>query len=156
MDLSEISGSGLTGPTRLVTRSKDIKLEQFTQGLEVDTERGDVQLTPASPVPSIEARSGQGRIELVLPAKASFDLHATAERGEAVNDYGSVLQRETEGRANTLKGKVGEGPSIRLTANRGSVAVRKEGVEASDVPDAARPPRVPKPPRPPSEPEIKM
>lgn len=157
MDLSEISGSGLTGPTRLVTRSKDIKLEQFTQGLEVDTERGDVQLSPASPVPSIEARSGQGRIELVLPAKASFDLQATAERGEAVNDYGSVIQKETEGRSNTLKGKVGDGPSIRLTANRGSVSVRKEGTLSSDIPDAPpRPSRPPKMPRPPSEPEIKM
>src|SRR5262249_44792764 len=76
MDLSAITGSGLTVPVRLVTRSRDIKLEQFTQGLEVDTERGDVQLQPATPVPAIDARSGMGRIELVLPDKATFDLHA--------------------------------------------------------------------------------
>jgi hypothetical protein len=159
MDRSELTGSGLTGPMRLVTRSRDVKLEQFTQSLELETERGDVQLQPAMPVASIDARSGVGRIELVLPEKASFDLQATAEHGEAVNDYGSALQRESEGRTNTLKGKVGNGPSIRLTANRGSVAVRREGAMPSDIPPIPPPDgKVPKPPRAPQPPppEIKM
>jgi hypothetical protein len=138
------------------TRSRDIKLDQFTEGLEVDTERGDVQLQPATPVPAIEARSGMGRIELVLPDKAAFDLHATAERGEAVNDYGSAIRLETEGRTNTLTGKVGNGPAIKLTANHGSVSVRKEGNPPSELPEPPRPPRPPKaPPRPPDG-EIKM
>lgn len=154
MDLSEISGSGLTGPVRLVTRSRDIKLEQFTAGLEVDTERGDVQLQPSSPVSSIEARSGMGRIELVLPERAAFDLNAIAERGEAVNDYGASLRKETEGRTNSLRGKVGDGPSIRLTANHGSVSVRKEGTMPSEIPPPPKPGRAPRPPKLPSE--IKM
>ena len=34
MDLAGVTGSGLTGPMRLVTRSRDIKLEQFTQSLK--------------------------------------------------------------------------------------------------------------------------
>jgi hypothetical protein len=155
MDLSEITGSGITGPIRLVTHSRDIKLEQFTQSIEVETERGDVQLQPATPTPAIDARSGMGRIELVLPEKASFDLEATAERGEAINDFGSALQKQTEGRTNVLKGRVGDGPSIRLTANRGSVAVRREGAPSSDMPPlpgkTPKPPRFPKPPE-----EIKM
>lgn len=155
MDLTEISGSGITGPVRLVTRSRDIKLEQFTQGLELDTERGDVQLQPASPVSAIEARSGMGRIELVLPEKAVFDLLATAERGEAVNDYGAALLKETEGRTTTLKGRVGDGPAIRLTANHGSVSVRREGTAPSEIPPPPKPGRPPRAPQPPDA-EIKM
>ena len=154
MDLQEITGSGLTGPVRVVTRSRDIKLEQFTQGLEIDTDRGDVQLQPASPVPAIDARSGMGRIELVLPEKAAFDLLAVAERGEVVNDYGSALQSEREGRVNSLKGKVGDGPSIRLKANHGSVSVRREGAAPSEIPPPPKPGRPPRPPKPDSE--IKM
>jgi hypothetical protein len=155
MDLGQITGSGITGPTRLVTNSRDIKLEQFTQSLEVETQHGDVQLQPASPVSAIDARSGVGRIELILPEKASFDLQATAERGEAVNDYGAAIQRETEGRTSTLKGRVGDGPTIRLTASRGSVAVRREGSEPSEIPPPAG--KMPKPPMPPKVPsEIKM
>jgi hypothetical protein len=121
----------------------------------VETERGDLQLQPASPVSAIDARSGMGRIELVLPEKAKFDLQATAERGEAVNDFGDAIQKETEGRMSTLKGRVGDGPTIRLTANRGSVTVRREGTEPSEIPPP--PGKIPKPPRvPPPPSEIKM
>jgi DUF4097 and DUF4098 domain-containing protein YvlB len=153
MDLREITGSGLTGPVRVVTRSRDIKLEQFTQGLEIDTDRGDVELQPSSPVSAIEARSGNGRIDLVLPDKSAFDLVAVAERGEAVNDYGSSLRLETEGRTNSLLGKVGDGPAIRLKANHGSVSVRREGSLPSEIPPPPKPGRAPRPPK---EPEVKM
>ena len=157
MDRSELTGSGITGPMRLVTRSRDVKLEQFTQALELETERGDVQLQPSMPVSPIEARSGVGRIELLLPDKASFDLQATAEHGEAINDYGSAIRKETEGRTNTLTGKVGDGASIRLTANRGSVSVRREGTMPSEIPAPPPPGKLPKTPRPPQPPsEIKM
>ena len=157
MDLSEVTGSGVVGPISLRTNSRDVKLESFTNGLEIETQRGDVQLQPSNPMSAIDARSGSGRIDLVLPDKAHFDLLATAERGEATNDYGDAIQRETEGRTNTLKGRVGDGPMIRLTANRGSVSVRKEGADSSLPPMPPPPgktPKVPQPPKPGDE--IKM
>jgi hypothetical protein len=156
MDRSEVTGNGVTGPVRLVTRSRDVKLEGFTQSLELETEHGDVELTPAYPVPSIQARSGYGRVDLILPPKASFDLQATAERGEAVNDFGPPIEKEVSGRTATLKGRVGDGPSIRITANRGSVSVRKEGTQPSDAADEpdAKPSKAPLPPKPPAE--VKM
>jgi hypothetical protein len=155
MNRSEVAANGVTGPMRLVTRSRDIRLEGFTQSLELETERGDVQLQPAMPVSSIEARSGFGRIELVLPEKAHFDLQATAERGEVVNDFGPQISKEVEGRTSTLKGRVGDGPNIRITANRGSVSVRKEGTMPSEIPPPpGRMPKAPLPPKPPAE--IKM
>jgi DUF4097 and DUF4098 domain-containing protein YvlB len=156
MDRSEVTGTGLTGPVRLVTRSHDIRLADFTQSLDLQTEHGDVQLQPSAPLPAIQARSGFGKIELVLPEKASFDLQATAERGEATNDFGPPIQKEVEGRTVTLKGKVGSGASIRITANRGSVEVRKEGQAPGEDEDepAPKPPKPPRPPAPP--PEVKM
>jgi hypothetical protein len=149
MDLGELTGSDVTGPVHLITGSRDIKLEQFTQSLELETQRGDIQLQPSLPMPSIEARSGIGRIELVVPEKATFDLQATAERGEAVNDFGPQIQREVEGRTATLKGRVGDGPTVRLTANRGSVSVRKEGTAPSEIPPppTGKTPKMPKLPR---------
>jgi len=153
MDMGQITASGLVGPVRVVARSRDIKLDQFTQSLQLETDRGDVELQPGKlPLPSIEARSGCCRVDLVLPDKSTFDLEATAERGDVVNDYGPQIQREPEGRAATLKGKVGDGPTIRLTANRGSVSVRKEGTAPSEVPPVPppdRPGKTPKPPKPP-------
>ena len=128
MDMGEFTATDIVGPVRLVSQSRDIKIEQFTQSLELETQRGDIELQPGRlPLSSIEAHSGTGRIDLVLPEKAAFQLQATAERGEAVNDFGPQIQKEVEGRTATLKGKVGDGPSIHLTASRGSVSVRKEG-----------------------------
>ena len=154
MDLGQCTASGLVGPVRLVTKSHDIKLERFTESLELDTDRGDIELKPVSPLPSIEARSGNGRIALVLPAKAAFELVATAERGEATNDFGPPIEKDTEGRTATLKGKIGDGPSIRVIANRGSVSVRKQGTEPSDIPPVPEPPA--KPPKPPKGKEVAL
>jgi hypothetical protein len=141
MDLGELSGEGVVGPMRVVTRSRDVKLEQFTHSLEVETERGDILLRPSIPVPPIEVRSGMGKIDLILPEKATFDLLATAERGEAYNGFGAPINQNREGRTATLKGKVGEGPSIRLTANKGSVSVRKQDSSLpSEAPEGAEAP----------------
>ena len=84
MDLGEFNARDITGPMRLVTSRRDIKINQATQSLEVETQTGDIELTPGRvPLPTIQARSGSGRIELLLPDKASFQLEATADRGDA-------------------------------------------------------------------------
>jgi len=145
MDMGGFTARDIVGPVRLVSQARDIDIEQFTQSLELETQQGDIKLQPARlPLYSIEAHSGTGRIDLVLPEKAAFQLQATAERGDAVNDFGPQIQKEVEGRTATLKGKVGDGPTIRLTASRGSVSVRKEGTLPSDPAPPAKPPKAPK------------
>ncbi len=146
MDRGEFSGSGLVGPVKLVTSARDIKMQKFTQSLELETEHGDVELQPGSPMPSIEARSGFGNVVLILPERASFRLDGTADRGDAVNDYGAPLVQEHQGHSATIRGNVGDGPAVHLSARRGSIQVRKEGSEpAGDIVPPA-PPKVPKPP----------
>jgi DUF4097 and DUF4098 domain-containing protein YvlB len=149
MDLGQFTGVGLVGPTRLVTRSRDIKVAQFTNTLNIDVEHGNVEITPSLPLQGIEARSGYGNIELALPEKASFQLNATATRGDATNDFGAAIHKETDGQTNILKANVGNGPTVRLTADRGSVEVTKAG----DVPNPPEAP--PKPPAPKSPKDIK-
>ena len=166
MDLGEFTANDVVGPIRLVTKARDIKLEQFTQSVELDTDRGDIEITPGKlPLGQIEARSGSGKIELLLPDKAAFQLDATAERGDAVNDFGGSIDKQTEGRTTTLRGKVGDGPSIKITTNRGWISVRKEGTLPSEVlpngpgdhsPRAPNPPRTPRAPRDLRDSEIKM
>ena len=110
-------------------------------------------------MPSIEARSTSGRIELILPDKAAFHLEATAEHGDATNDYGPAIQKEVDGRTAVLKGSVGAGPTVHLTVSRGSVEVRKEGTEPSDTMAPPPPPNAPPPPKVPKNPkdtEVKM
>jgi DUF4097 and DUF4098 domain-containing protein YvlB len=136
MDLSQFQATDIVGPVRLVTGSRDVKVEQFTVSMDLQTERGDVELDPGrAPMPSIDARSDNGKIDLVLPPKASFALQATAETGDAVNDFGPPIQKDVHGRTATLTGRVGDGPTIRLMTNRGWISVRKEGSPAPVAPD---------------------
>ncbi len=153
MDMGEFTANGLVGPVRLITHSRDIKIGRFSQTMTVETEHGNIELDPGMPVPAIDARSGAGNIELTLPEKAAFQLTATAERGDATNDFGEQIQKESFGRSATLKGKVGEGPSIRLIASHGEVEVRKgdESVRPPDTPAAPAPPASPAAPKAPAK-----
>jgi hypothetical protein len=147
MDRGSLTATGVTGPTRFVTRSRDIKFEQFTQGLTLETERGDIVLHPGKlPLGTVEARTGGGRIDLTLPGGATFQLEATAERGDAENGYGPPIQRESEGHRTVLRGKAGDGPTINLTANHGSISVHKEGGGTNDaaVSEGEKTPKLPK------------
>jgi hypothetical protein len=133
---------------RLVTRSRDIRIEDFTNALELETERGDIELhAERVPVGKIEAHSRSGNIDLELPAKARFELKASTSRGEARNDFGPAIQLVTDGRSASLHGTVGQGPSIVLSTDRGSVTVRKSG-DGADAPVVA-PAAPPVPPAPP-------
>jgi DUF4097 and DUF4098 domain-containing protein YvlB len=126
MDLGELTATNLIGPVRMVTKSKDIHIEDFTQSIELETERGDIDLKPGKlPLAKIDARSRSGNIELELPDSAKFEIRATTSRGEAQNEYGAPLEAATEGVGGTVKGKVGNGPVITITTDRGAVTVKK-------------------------------
>src|SRR5260370_35578154 len=90
MDLASLSGVTMVGPITITTKSKDVKLEEFTQSLKVELERGDLELRPHGvPLAKIDARCRNvGNMDLVLPAGASFDLVGSTEKGEVRNDYG--------------------------------------------------------------------
>jgi Putative adhesin len=127
MDLAALSGVNLVGPITLTTKSKDVKIEEFTQSLQVDLERGDIELRPHDvPLAKIDARCRNGgNIELALPPQGKFELVASTDKGEVRNDYGSMVKVDTEGRSATMKASMG-GPSIQVSTARGTVTVRKE------------------------------
>ena len=126
MDLGELNASNVVGPVHVVTKSHDIHIEDFTQPIDLETERGDIELKPGKvPLAKIDARSHSGNIELELPEAARFEIRATTSRGEAQNEYGSPLDARTEGEGGTVKGKVGDGPVITITTDRGAVTVKK-------------------------------
>jgi hypothetical protein len=91
-----------------------------------------VEIETGLPTPAIDVRADSGNIDLGLPEKATFDLEATAERGDATNEFGQPIQQEQDGRRATLKGKAGSGPTLRITVTHGSVSVHKRSEAASE------------------------
>lgn len=127
LDLGDLSGSGLEGPIRFRARSRDVKLEEFTEELDLSVERGDLELLPRRvPLPRITAVTETGDVELVLPEGARFALEAVAERGEVTNEFGPPLAVSAEGRGASLKGTTGPGPKLSVRTHRGAITIRKE------------------------------
>jgi len=122
----EIEAENFSGPVRIRTRSKDIRLSSFTGPAVVDLERGDIHLAPGrSPLGAIEARTKSGEIEMSLPDKAGFSLKASVNKGSVENDYGLPLTEDSKGPGARLDGTSGVGPAITLEAGRGKIRVSK-------------------------------
>lgn len=137
------------GPTRVTTRSRDVKVTDFSGPLDVTIDRGDLELRPAPQnTGKVDARTTNGDVTLVIPSMARFDLVATATRGDVENGYGPPLAREMEGKGGVIRGSNGAGPQIRITSDRGSMTVRRAGSADTTAPA----PVLPKAPPPPKAP----
>lgn len=134
LDLSSLNATNIVGPVRFNARSRDIHIDQFTQSLNVETDRGDIELHPVkTPLSAIEATTKNGAIDLTLPPGAAFQLQGTVDRGDASNLYGAPLTQDSNGRRATIRGSVGNGPTITLLSTRGNITVQKEGVSADEA-----------------------
>jgi DUF4097 and DUF4098 domain-containing protein YvlB len=139
MDLRSFTGDNLTGPVKLTAPSLDAQVGDFTQSLDVALERGDIELRPSkAPLGTVDARTRSGNIELAVPAGANFQLKATTRRGNIENDYGAPLtvqgkardeERDRKDHTTVLSGTVGQGPTVTLSTDRGTVTVRKASGE---------------------------
>jgi DUF4097 and DUF4098 domain-containing protein YvlB len=137
MSLSDMTASNLVGPIHLTGKSRDVRMSDFSNGLELQMDRGDIELRPGVlPLSKMDVHTSSGDIELAVPASAKFDLNASTARGDITNDYGPPLRAESQGRGAELRGSAGGGASITLRSERGQVVVRK--ASADDKPFTQR------------------
>jgi DUF4097 and DUF4098 domain-containing protein YvlB len=152
ISLGNLTGMNLAGPVRLTTKSKDIRLTDVTEGVEISVERGDIELRQSKlPLAKLDIRARSGNIEVALPSTAQFSLNATTDRGGVTNDYSDKLQEESAGRGAKLTGKMGSGPEVKLQTGHGNLTVRKIMAEDAKPPVPPKelkvPPKAPPPPR---------
>jgi len=131
MDLGKFEASNLVGPIRLTSsRSRDVEIEKFTQSLDLSIDHGDISLRPLeTPLSKINAHTHNGQVEITLPEKAAFDLKAATSHGEVSNDYGDALRTVSEEHGHgggSIQGSIGQGPTIVVETDRGSLTVRKD------------------------------
>jgi DUF4097 and DUF4098 domain-containing protein YvlB len=126
LDSSDLRVSSLAGPTRVITRSKDIRLNDFSGNVHIEDNNSDVELTPGKlPLGNIQITNHHGRIQLVLPASANFQIDAHAARGEISSDFPG-LNLQNSAHESSASGTIGNGgPLIRLATERGDIEIRK-------------------------------
>ena len=144
----EVRGSDLTGPTRVVTGSKNIHLEDVSGDLQVQsnngdvevttggkqsgkmivsTEHGDVALTLAAKAPpdKVNVTTQHGDITLTLPPAGGFQINAGTRKGDITSDFGGVKVDTSNGSARA-SGTVGNGFSkLQVNTDTGDIKIAK-------------------------------
>ncbi len=141
----------ILGPMKLRSRSKDVRVSGFATQLDIELDRGDIELSPgSSTLASIVAKTSSGAVTMHLPENAKYDLEAVTKRGEVDNLFGSPLDRREDDRGGSIRGSNG-GPKITLETNRGSMTVTKGGIMSSRMEvSMPKPPKAPEAPKPPT------
>jgi Putative adhesin len=131
IDAGDFNADGITGPARLSSRSHDVRIHNFRNALEVDLERGDLDLRPDQvPLAHIQAKVRSGDVTLGLPETAGFALKATTRSGDITNGLGAGFKVESRGRSQSLQGAAGTGPEITIDLERGNISVTRGSAKA--------------------------
>lgn len=127
MDLSELKINNALGPVRFKTGSRDVHVTDVTDSLEIDMNRGDVEINQTkTPMPKMDVQTKNGDISLGIPAGASYEVDGKTHNGDTNNEFGEPFQTDRDGRGGTIKGKSGvSGAQVSLETARGTVTVRK-------------------------------
>ena len=123
-----LRGTDLAGPSRLVTRSKEIHLEDVSGDLEVETSNGDIEVHAADKLPlgKMTLTGKRGDVTLVLPANAGFQVDATTRKGDISSDFSAVKIDTHDGGTSTATGTVGNGAAkVVINADVGDIKISK-------------------------------
>jgi DUF4097 and DUF4098 domain-containing protein YvlB len=127
MSGDELRINQATGPLRLTSRSKDFHLTDFSGDIQVDDTNADIEMTGVkTPLGNIDVTNHRGRIMLVVPHDAGFQLDARTLHGDISTDFD--LNNQGSGSQSHVTGTVGSGGSrVQLNDEHGDIEIRKTG-----------------------------
>jgi DUF4097 and DUF4098 domain-containing protein YvlB len=145
----QVRGSDLVGPSRVVTSSKDIHLEDVSGDLQVQsnngdvevttsgkqpagkmnvtTEHGDVAVTVAGKVPpdKVNVATQHGDVTLTMANGVGFQLSAVTRKGGISSEFDSVKVEDSNG-SSKASGTVGTGASkLQVATDTGDIKLVK-------------------------------
>ena len=124
LDSGDLRANSLNGPLHLVTRAKDVRLDQVSGDVRLEDENGDVKLQLRSPG-NVQIQNHRGDVEITLPAKSGFQIDARAHEGEINSEFGELKVDNGDKQA-TASGTVGGGgPRLVISNDKGNIDIRK-------------------------------
>jgi DUF4097 and DUF4098 domain-containing protein YvlB len=128
MESGDLQAKSLAGPLRLITRSKDIHLDNVSGDVKVENSNGSIEVHAGKlPLGSMQIDNSKGDIQVVLPTEATFSLSARTRDGDIESDFNQIQVNSDHGQS-TASGKVGSGASrLEINNQYGSIEIRKGG-----------------------------
>jgi DUF4097 and DUF4098 domain-containing protein YvlB len=145
MDSGDLRASDLIGPFRLLTRSKDVRLNGVDGDIRLENENGAVEIH-MSKLGNMQLSNRNSDVQIYIPDKAGFQLDAHSRGGEIESDF-SALKIDNGNDQASASGTVGTGgPHLVITNEHGGIELRK-GSAIAEVPVPPKPPRLPAAPK---------
>jgi DUF4097 and DUF4098 domain-containing protein YvlB len=152
MDSGDLQASNLIGPFRLLTRSKDVRLDGVSGDVRLENENGAVEIH-MNKLGNVQVSNRNSDVQLYVPDKAAFQLDAHARGGEIESDFDTLKIENTDDQGSAT-GTIGAGgPRIVISNEHGGIELRK-GSTVAEAPAPPKIPAVPKVPRTPSTPKV--
>ena len=153
LDSGDLQASGILGPVRLHTRSKDIRLAGVSGEVRLEDENGSVEVR-MNKLGSMQVDNRRGDIQVYVPDKAGFQVDARARGGDVETDFANLKVDSSNDQA-IATGTVGAGgPHLVLNNEHGDIAIRKASSAEEESESAPTPPKAPHPPAAPKAPTV--
>jgi DUF4097 and DUF4098 domain-containing protein YvlB len=145
MDSGDLRANDLIGPFRLLTRSKDVRLNGVDGDVRLENENGAVEIHMGK-LGNMQLSNRNSDVQIYIPDKVGFQLDAHSRGGEIESDF-SALKIDNGNDQATASGTVGTGgPHLVITNEHGGIELRKGSVVA-EIPAPPKPPRTPAAPK---------
>ena len=128
-DSGGLALDGCSGPLDLQTNFGDIEVRNATgAGLTLKTDSGKIYFSGSLQAEGVHrVESGLGKVHLVLPADAAFDLDAETDFGSIKTDFAVTV---TEFAKKRVAGEVnGGGPLLQIHTDSGDITLESTAVE---------------------------
>jgi DUF4097 and DUF4098 domain-containing protein YvlB len=144
LDSGDLRADSLSGPMRLVTRSKDITLEGLSGDLRLQNENGMVSVGLLKPG-NIQIDNKKGDVQVSIPPSVAVNVEARTRKGEIESDF-SEVKVASKDEQSTANGSIGtNGPHLIINGNEGTIEIRKGSVSMAAPPAPPAPPAPSKP-----------
>ena len=126
MQSGDLRADGAVGPLHVVTKAKDIHLENVSGDVRIEDSSAEVEIhATKTPLGSIQVDNRRGRVALTVPAKAAFQFDARATRGDVQSDFDAIKVENNHNEAHGSGAVGGGGPSVRLNTDHADIEIRK-------------------------------
>lgn len=128
IDRESVRGNDISGPSRLVTSSKTIHLENVNGDVQVETTNGDIEVQAGKklPVGKMTVSGKHGDITLTLPSNAGFQIDASTRKGDISSDWDALKVESGGGGSSSAKGTIGNGVSkLQVNSDTGDIRISK-------------------------------
>lgn len=121
---SDLTAKHLVGPLTLATTDRNLSLDGVRGPVDITNRNGSIALTLAAPLAPVHVTNTDGTVDISVPERQAFTLHAKAQDAEIHNEF-NLPNTTADSLAHTDGRVLGGGPELTLETSDDNINVHK-------------------------------